>query len=96
MAGEAVVGGTAGDSVHQIFTGEDFDGGGKPAIEHREQAVADEGGVEDAAVEEHVGGLLAAVEGGEVAGNGGVGGVGEADFLQGGAAGFGGGVGGGG
>ena len=96
LAGEAVVSGAAGDGVHEIFTGEDFDGGGEPAIEDGEEAFADEGGVEDAAIEEDVGGLLAPEEGGEVAGDGGVGGVGEAYFLEGGAAGFGGGVGGGG
>ena len=92
--------------MHEVFVGgfgQGLDGGhgfgGEPGVEDFDEAVANEGGAEDAAVEEDVrgageaggsafdaavfgGGGLLAEEAGEVAGDGGVGGVGQADFLE--------------
>ncbi len=60
VPGRAVVSRAARDGVHQVFAGERLHGReaflGQPAIQHFEQALANERRMHDAAVEENVGG----------------------------------------
>jgi len=76
---------------------------GQPGIQHAQDPLADEAGIQHAAVEQDMGragqaagsaahaamfdaGGLLAQEAGQMAGHGGIGGVGQADLLQAGAA----------